>query len=754
MTPSSSPLSPKPSHGPQPHEPATVAPSADAAHGMLQAPRVILLAHNDNAMELGTYLAMLLRKTGGIDPLLLSQQQFEAWCAQTPGSSARDLLVSLSFGQECPEERKNLDAWCKTHAWRWLRFALAPGSYVDIGPLFRPPVSACYQCFFDIHVHPVDTGVKDSKANSPEPYKMWLALLAMETIDCIGQSQKGTTAKGAQRFRAAGLSSIRLRTIGMPGCQQCRPLKPESMTLLKRKENKPYLDIAIALEESVGLPSRLESSRGTNMAAAKAAQAASLGSLGYQHGTRIELGDLTPSSTFGLTESLQQKAAPTNAPLNLDTLGYLISRIAGVRPETPQKSGSRQRWTATAGNLGSVSAFVIAKDVVNLPGGIYSYAEDSHTLVKYDGRSTGPFVEMIASHNSSLPEAEVAAWIILVSSFHRVRRKYGAFAQRLVSFDAGVALSQLHLLSNAIGIPCRTLAWWDDALVERLLNLRVQEEQVAAMISFPKHTAGNVIQHRRDHPSVSDEHGRRVTHHLPGDYCGLGEDGIAALWFRESRMSGDSPTARTIDAFSPAATQPHTSLERVPLPAHESCDRPVSSIMAQRRSVRRFSQRAVTMVQLSTILHAALNRTPKNGTEFFTEDAYMAIWVLPRNLQGLKPAGYRYDGHGHLDRLTEELSQTEREELFVQEEFPRAPLVFWVTGNVAQASQDLGAIGHRKLLVRAGECANDMWMAAIGSGLEGSLVAGVVPGAARRVLGMNGYTEVSLLALAVGWPPI
>lgn len=86
----------------------------------------------------------------------------------------------------------------------------------------------------------------------------------------------------------------------------------------------------------------------------------------------------------------------------------------------------------------------------------------------------------------------------------------------------------------------------------------------------------------------------------------------------------------------------------------------------------------------------------------------------------------------------------------MQSEFAKAPLVVWITGNLAAAAARHGGFGHRQLLMRAGMAAHRLWMAGMATGLSGCIVAGVVPGAARRQLELDGYRKASLIALAAG----
>jgi nitroreductase len=125
--------------------------------------------------------------------------------------------------------------------------------------------------------------------------------------------------------------------------------------------------------------------------------------------------------------------------------------------------------------------------------------------------------------------------------------------------------------------------------------------------------------------------------------------------------------------------------------------------------------------------------------------------VLAARVEGLSPGVYWYRALNHaLLPSRAGLSAAETLELFVQEQFASAPLVIWIAGDLAGACARHGAFGLRQLLLRAGAAGNRLWMAALGIGLAGCLVAGIIPGAARRLLGLDGYRHASLLALSIG----
>jgi nitroreductase len=126
--------------------------------------------------------------------------------------------------------------------------------------------------------------------------------------------------------------------------------------------------------------------------------------------------------------------------------------------------------------------------------------------------------------------------------------------------------------------------------------------------------------------------------------------------------------------------------------------------------------------------------------------------VLASRVEGVSPGVYWYRTPNQDLVLSHPgLNAHEMVELFVQEEFASAPLLIWTAGDLAAACARHGAFGHRQLLLRAGTASNRVWMAALAMGLSGCLIAGIVPGAARDSLGLDGYRHASLMAVSLGF---
>jgi nitroreductase len=129
----------------------------------------------------------------------------------------------------------------------------------------------------------------------------------------------------------------------------------------------------------------------------------------------------------------------------------------------------------------------------------------------------------------------------------------------------------------------------------------------------------------------------------------------------------------------------------------------------------------------------------------------LTFYVLAWRLARFTPGVYAYNAGSHgLQFVAPARSVHDSMDLFVQPEFASAPVIIWITGNLAAACARLGALGHRLLLLRAGFAGHRLWTAASAMGLSGGITAGVVSGAAREQFGLDGYQRASLLAFASG----
>lgn len=167
--------------------------------------------------------------------------------------------------------------------------------------------------------------------------------------------------------------------------------------------------------------------------------------------------------------------------------------------------------------------------------------------------------------------------------------------------------------------------------------------------------------------------------------------------------------------------------------------------------MRHYGSDPISFDQLSTMLSIAHEGDKRDWREEHEKGLPLTFMTIVRHAEGVRPGVYRYVAQDHtLCFSREALSAQDMTELFLQDEFAAAPLVVWIAGDLAGACAHHGSFGHRQLLLRAGAAGHRLWMAALGMGLQGTLISGLVPGAARRLLKMDGHRRASLLAVIAG----
>jgi len=420
---------------------------------------------------------------------------------------------------------------------------------------------------------------------------------------------------------------------------------------------------------------------------------------------------------------------------------------AGIRSLEPDEQ-KVQRWTATAGNLGSVELFLLVRNVDGLSPGIYFYESHGHCLGFFQRRDEVSAIAEImrrvaVTHRPDLPDVLV----FFTGAYHRLEKKYREFAYKLVNLDAGVAVSQLHFIASCLGLFSSTAARWADDLIEQQLNLDACQEQVTSVVAL---YASPVA----DAPTLNDSIPTAwpaVAANRVSDFCRLGLREVSNRLYWESRMSEHNLRSSSVkcDTARYRIPQGSSSHRKLP-PAVTHGGQIVSEILAQRTTVRNYAMDPVSPDQLAAILDCA-----HQGDLEQWRDEHLAqpltFYVLAWRLGRFKPGVYTYDAESHsLQLVAPARSVRESMELFVQPEFASAPVIIWIAGNLAAACARLGALGHRLLLLRAGLAGHRLWTAALAMGLSGGITAGVVSGAAREQFGLDGYRQVSLLAFATG----
>ena len=165
----------------------------------------------------------------------------------------------------------------------------------------------------------------------------------------------------------------------------------------------------------------------------------------------------------------------------------------GAEPaEAPQAplSAKLRRWTAAGGNIGSVTAYVLvpesgqagheAKEAAGQrpAPGTYVYIERDHALALI-----GPAPSAADTGAEPLPDG-VGARIVLTGNVDKVARKYFSFALRIAVQDCGCSFEVLRLVAEALGVPLRARARWDEQRIARALGTDPAREPACIVVDL------------------------------------------------------------------------------------------------------------------------------------------------------------------------------------------------------------------------------------------------------------------------------
>ena len=201
----------------------------------------------------------------------------------------------------------------------------------------------------------------------------------------------------------------------------------------------------------------------------------------------------------------------------LSELATILALSVGVREplgaeptgpesaEAPQAppSAKLRRWTAAGGNIGSVTAYVLVpaagsagQEVAGaaagqrLAPGTYVYIERDHALALIGpapsaaDTGTDAGTDAATETGSDLPPDGVGARIVLTGNVDKVARKYFSFALRIAVQDCGCSFEVIRLVAEALGVPLRARARWDEQRIARALGTDPAREPACIVVDL------------------------------------------------------------------------------------------------------------------------------------------------------------------------------------------------------------------------------------------------------------------------------
>ena len=165
-------------------------------------------------------------------------------------------------------------------------------------------------------------------------------------------------------------------------------------------------------------------------------------------------------------------------------------------------SAKLRRWTAAGGNIGSVTAYVLVPEhgqagqevtgaaEQRLAPGTYVYIERDHALALIgpapSAMDSGGDAKTDAAAEAGpdlLPDG-VGARIVLTGNVDKVARKYFSFALRIAVQDCGCSFEVIRLVADALGVPLRARARWDEQRIARALGTDPAREPACIVVDL------------------------------------------------------------------------------------------------------------------------------------------------------------------------------------------------------------------------------------------------------------------------------
>jgi SagB-type dehydrogenase family enzyme len=395
-------------------------------------------------------------------------------------SAAPRLVISWGAGDASQQRRElALDQWCQKAEVPWLRVTYRPREgRADIGPLFHRGPFPCCHCFHATQGNSAED--VDSSEGVSGDAAVWIGLAAFEATCILSRTAGALNGGGFRRYDVRTGERAEMSWCRVPGCPRCLPLRPANRSIVNAAE--PRVHTPIAFEDAVAFhPSTEAISRTRRRVMADVEHGRYLKRLAVCRS--LALPRAMPDMPFGISRALRGEMQPSDGRFGIEQLSTALRVTAGLR-QFQQTDGPVSRWAPSAGNLGSPELFVAVRNIDGLPAGLYYYDAQDHSLTSLTRRHGGllpdDLMARVLRRESDLPEALV----IFTGAFHRIARKYGAFAYRLMHLDAGAAAVQLEVAAAALGAHSRVSAIWPDDLLQEQLQLQPIQEQVTAVVSL------------------------------------------------------------------------------------------------------------------------------------------------------------------------------------------------------------------------------------------------------------------------------
>jgi SagB-type dehydrogenase family enzyme len=414
-------------------------------------------------------------------------------------------------------------------------------------------------------------------------------------------------------------------------------------------------------------------------------------------------GEVRPSGIPALSAIAKSVPADTVAVPDLRGVAQLLYLCAGITRHRKYPGGEFYfRAAACTGALYEVELYLVCGDLANLEAGLYHFAPAEFGLRRL---RIGDYRAVLVEATAAEPAIAHAPLVIACTCIYwRNGWKYQARTYRHFGWDNGTVLANLLAVATALGLPAKVVCGFQDAEVNRLLDVDPQRE-----VAFSLVAVGYVSSLPPQPPAEISPLGQGKAPALRGevDYPLMREMHAASCLHTADevhRWRGGTPLTR----FPPPAGE-LTRLQ--PLSDAEMPHDPIEQVILRRGSARKFAHAPISLAQLSTMLERA---TCGVSADFLDPPGARLnqLYLIVNAVEGLESGSYIFYG-GVLESLKVGNFRSQAGHLGLDQELAAdAAVDIFLLADLRPVLQRFGNRGYRAAQLDAGIIGGKLYLGA------------------------------------------
>ena len=434
-------------------------------------------------------------------------------------------------------------------------------------------------------------------------------------------------------------------------------------------------------------------------------------------------------------------------PVTKDELSKLLYHTDGVT-KVVRSPGMTYYFRAapSAGALYPRVIYLAVNNVKGLKKGIYHYSVKDHGLHLLQ---KGDFTEKLASLcNGSTLIKKASAVFIISTIFYRTKWKYRERGYRYVLLDTGHAAENLTLTARALGLGSYSIGTFLDDGINGMLGIDGIKEAVVYINAIGKKAAGEDTGGSEDRPLSPSEASsvKRLEKGLS----------IAELMHESGKLGSLKETGRKTPPGKETTYKSYPEAKMIRLPGRLSKQgMDVDNAIRKRRSVREYSGKPMSKLELSRLLYSAYGRIKDKvpGRAVWSiEGLYpIEVYAVVNNVEGIKPGVYHYNVPEHSLELLDEGDYRSRiVKASLGQRFVGNANVAIIQTAVFDRVKSYGDRGYRYTHLDSGAIGENIYLEAASLGLGACGVGAFFDDKVNNILGIDGINEAAIYITSVG----